>query len=86
MNSINFIKNYLLSLLLVFNLSFAKQTGAPDFSKTNNEMSTLNSTPPYKKYFYHNHNVLPEGNIWWKIEDKVINIKKVKTKIGTMIS
>ncbi|MGY8944448.1 MAG: 3-keto-disaccharide hydrolase [Flavobacteriales bacterium] len=91
MNSINFIKNYLLSLLLVFNLSFAKQTGAPNVEiavpVTNVKFQSTNK-PPYKKYFNGRNFskwVLPEGNIWWKIEDKVIKAKSGLNKKGTIL-
>ena len=91
MNSINFIKNYLLSLLLVFNLSFAKQTGAPDV-EINLPVTTVKfentNKPPYKKYFNGRNFskwVLPEGNIWWKIEDKVIKAKSGLNKKGTIL-
>ena len=91
MNSINFIKNYLLSLLLVFNLSFAKQPGATDV-EINLPVTTVKfentNKPPYKKYFNGRNFskwVLPEGNIWWKIEDKVIKAKSGLNKKGTIL-
>ena len=91
MNSINFLKIYLLSLLLVFNLSFAKQTGAPDVEITFPEKTVkFESTnkPPYKKYFNGRNFskwVLPEGNIWWKIEDKIIKAKSGLNKKGSIL-
>jgi hypothetical protein len=91
MDSVNFIKNYLLSLLLVFNLSFAKQPGATDV-EINLPVTTVKfentNKPPYKKYFNGRNFskwVLPEGNIWWKIEDKVIKAKSGLNKKGTIL-
>ena len=91
MDSVNFIKNYLLSLLLVFNLSFAKQPGATDV-EINLPVTTVKfentNKPPYKKYFNGRNFskwVLPEGNIWWKIEDKVIKAKSGLNKKGSIL-
>ena len=91
MDSVNFIKNYLLSLLLVFNLSFAKQPGATDV-EINLPVTTVKfentNKPPYKKYFNGRNFskwVLPEGNIWWEIEDKVIKAKSGLNKKGTIL-
>lgn len=95
MNSLNFIKNCLLSLLLVFNLSFKKQTGTPDVEimlptkiKTSEVQFKDTNKPPYKKYFNGRNFskwVLPEGNIWWKIEDKVIKAKSGLNKKGSIL-
>ena len=95
MNTINFSKTCLLSFLLMFNLSFTKESEEPEAEIYLTEMFETSEVkykdaikPPYKKYFNGRNFskwVLPDGNIWWKIEDKVIKAKSGLNKKGTIL-
>ena len=95
MNAINFSKTCLLSFLLMFNSSFTKESEEPEAEIYLTEMFETSEVkykdaikPPYKKYFNGRNFskwVLPEGNIWWKIENKVIKAKSGLNKKGTIL-
>ena len=95
MNTVNFSKTCLLSFLLMFNLSFTKESEKPETEIYLTEMFETSEVkykdtikPPYKKYFNGRNFakwVLPDGNIWWKIEDKVIKAKSGLNKKGTIL-